>query len=741
MVLQNLWDAILKASDSKPAPFLIHQESDVIIRSLRDYLRADIGEIVVDKKEIFDKVKRQIEFIRPEFSNRVKLNEDRDIPLFNRFQIENQIETAFLRNVNLPSGGSIVIDPTEALVSIDINSARATKGADIEDTAFHTNKEAAVEIARQLRLRDMGGLVVIDFIDMSQAKHQREVENVLRKALTQDRARVQVGKISRFGLLEMSRQRLKPSLGESAHGVCPRCDGTGTIRGVQSLALSILRLVEEEAAKDSTSLVQAILPVPVATFLLNEKRKIIAAIEKRQNTLLVIIPNPYMETPNYEIKRLRKSESLEAESYKVPKQPELEIVTSSQEAHIAKPPEQAAVTTLEAPSAPQHVAKKAEEKPGLLVRIWRSLFSSDEKPKHNKRKGNQRYNNRNRNNRNRNNRNQNNRHRNNRNRNQNTDRNNTNDAQAKTSNTNKSDQTADNKEPQNRNTRGNRNNRNLRGRNNQRGNNRNERNNNQEASANTKVSEPRAPRPARKPRDQRRQEVQSEEKLKNTDAANPNKPSAKPVATKTDSKPQTNAASNSPVAAKAADNATAAKPVEAKSTNASPVAKAPSIKTDAEQKTADQTSPASNEAKSTTGQRKGSSATASANDTKQAPEKKADVKAQAKAEPKVETKAEATPVANSTVKAAVVTETATAKRVTPATTKVETVIAPSVPRKSYSATAKATNPEVLISVDFGFKAKTYTDGEKVTIEWQEPANICKSYSPMAKPDLEALINS
>ncbi|MEP2789507.1 MAG: Rne/Rng family ribonuclease, partial [Kangiellaceae bacterium] len=279
-VLKNLWAAIKKAADDRPAPFLIHQESDVIIRSLRDYLRADIGEIVVDKKEIFDKVKRQIEFIRPEFSNRVKLNEDRDIPLFNRFQIENQIESAFLREVRLPSGGSIVIDPTEALVSIDINSARATKGADIEETAFHTNKEAAVEIARQLRLRDMGGLVVIDFIDMSPVKNQREVENVLRKALTRDRARVQVGKISRFGLLEMSRQRLKPSLGESAHGVCPRCSGTGVVRGVQSLSLSILRLLEEEASKDSTSMVQAELPVPVATFLLNEKRKIIAAIEK-----------------------------------------------------------------------------------------------------------------------------------------------------------------------------------------------------------------------------------------------------------------------------------------------------------------------------------------------------------------------------------------------------------------------------------------------------------------------------
>jgi len=730
MVLQNLWDAILKASDSKPAPFLIHQESDVIIRSLRDYLRADIGEIVVDKKEIFDKVKRQIEFIRPEFSNRVKLNEDRDIPLFTRFQIENQIETAFLRTVNLPSGGSIVIDPTEALVSIDINSARATKGADIEATAFQTNKEAAVEIARQLRLRDMGGLVVIDFIDMSQAKHQREVENVLRKALTQDRARVQVGKISRFGLLEMSRQRLKPSLGESAHGVCPRCTGTGTVRGVQSLSLSILRLVEEEAAKDSTSLVQAILPVPVATFLLNEKRKIIAAIEKRQNTLLVIIPNPYMETPNYEIKRLRKSESLETDSYKVPKQPELEIVTNSQDAHIAKP-EQAVVTTLEAPAAPKPVVKKEEKKPSLFARLWGSLFSSEEKESDSK--GNQRYNNRHRNNRNRNNRNQNNRNRNNRNRSQNSDRiKNTdrknNDQKPNVNSTNDTDRVSDNsdnKEQQSSNNQGNRNTRNTRnprGRNNQRGNNRNDRTDNQEA--NFKPNEQRAPRPARKPRDQRRQAVQSDETVNqakataaNTSEAVPsqnkvveqtveNKDRVKSAAAKKDTRAATG--SN-----RVADLGKTREPISSID-QSTPVTEAARV--DAVQKT-EPVNPSTNI------------------ETKVSIESKQDSKQELTSPSEIDKKL--SPEINETKKMA---DKKQPKETTESSVTSET-IAPSVPRKASCKTATAANPEVLISVDFGFSAKTYAEGETVTIEWQEPADRCKSYSPMAKPDLEQLLQT
>jgi len=384
-ILLNLWTAIQKAAESRPAPFLIHQESDVIIRSLRDYLRADIGEIIVDKKEVYEKVQNQIKIIRPNFENKVKLNEDRETPLFNRFQIESQIETAYQREVRLPSGGSIVIDPTEALVSIDINSARATKGADIEETALQTNKEAAQEIARQLRLRDIGGLVVIDFIDMSPVKHQREVEAVLKEALSRDRARVQVAKISRFGLLEMSRQRLKPSLEESAHHVCPRCMGTGVIRGIESLALSILRLVEEEASKDLTSIVQAQLPVEVATFLLNEKRKIIYAIEKRQNVQIVIVPNPYMDTPNYEIARLKSGDEIEGASYEIPVQPQMEMVTSSN-AQATQPGEQAAVTFVEATPAPTETKKKS---PGWFSKLWNSIFGNDKKKsKHSARKYN-----------------------------------------------------------------------------------------------------------------------------------------------------------------------------------------------------------------------------------------------------------------------------------------------------------------------------------------------------------------
>ena len=376
-VLQNLWQAIKEAAESRPAPFLIHQESDVIMRALRDYLRSDIGEIIVDKREVFDKVIDRIRFIRPAFENRVKLNEDREIPLFNRYQVETQIETAYQREVRLPSGGSIVIDPTEALVSIDINSARATKGADIEETALQTNKEAAQEVARQLRLRDMGGLIVIDFIDMSPAKNQREVESVLKEALTRDRARVQVGKISRFGLLEMSRQRLKPSLSESANHVCPRCAGTGVVRGIESMALSILRLLEEEATKELTTSVQAQLPVEVATFLLNEKRKIIYAIEKRQSVQIYVIPNPYMDTPNYEIIRMRGDEKLEGTTYDVPVQPTLEFVTPTSDVQTTKPAEQPAVKNIVADSAPTHV-KKEEPKPGLFSRIWKSLFGKEE---------------------------------------------------------------------------------------------------------------------------------------------------------------------------------------------------------------------------------------------------------------------------------------------------------------------------------------------------------------------------
>jgi ribonuclease E len=306
--LLQFWESITSASQDRAAPFLIYQESNVIIRAIRDYLRQDIGEVLVDAPLVFEDVLNFVRSVMPAYESKIRLYQD-ETPLFNRYQIESQIETAFQREVTLPSGGSIVIDPTEALVSIDINSARATKGSDIEETAYQTNLEAAEEVARQLRLRDMGGLVVIDFIDMGSSKNQRDVENRMKKSLELDRARVQVGKISRFGLLEMSRQRLRPSLGETRSEVCPRCSGQGTIRDIESLALSIMRIMYEEATKDKTKEVQAILPVSVATFLLNEKRKQISEIEKQQSVRVIIIPNEAMETPHYQLNRVRDDES------------------------------------------------------------------------------------------------------------------------------------------------------------------------------------------------------------------------------------------------------------------------------------------------------------------------------------------------------------------------------------------------------------------------------------------------
>ena len=305
--LTQLWQAIETSAKEKPAPFLIYQESNVIIRSIRDYLRADIGEIVIDNPDVYEEACDFIQHVMPNYLRKIRRYED-EVPLFTRYQIESQIESAFQREVRLPSGGAIVIDHTEALTSIDINSARATKGADIEETAFNTNLEAADEIARQLRLRDLGGLFVIDFIDMTPARNQREVENRLKEAMKQDRARVQISRISRFGLLEMSRQRLRPSLGESSQHVCPRCDGHGFIRGVESLALSVLRIIEEQTMKENTGRVIAQLPVDVATFLLNEKRQAIYDIERRQSVSIVLIPNPDLETPHYHIERVRTHE-------------------------------------------------------------------------------------------------------------------------------------------------------------------------------------------------------------------------------------------------------------------------------------------------------------------------------------------------------------------------------------------------------------------------------------------------
>lgn len=390
--LVQFWEAISQAAGERKAPFLIHQESNVIIRAVRDYLRQDISEVLIDSSVVYEDVLNFVRAVMPSFENKIKLYQD-EIPLFSRYQIEGQIETAFQREVKLPSGGSIVIDPTEALVSIDINSSRATKGHDIEETALQTNLEAAEEIARQLRLRDMGGLIVIDFIDMTPARHQRDVEQKVREALEIDRARVQVGKISRFGLLEMSRQRLRPSLGETRSEVCPRCDGQGTIRGIESLALSIMRLIYEESSKDKTGEVRAIVPISVATFLLNEKRKQIADIEAHQKVEIVIVPAPHMETPHFEILRMRDDESgadrtssyQVAQEYLVREEEAIETPASPEPAR-----EEAAVkairATAPAPAAVAPVAsasKAQEEEEGLFTKLSRKIsnfFSEEEAP-------------------------------------------------------------------------------------------------------------------------------------------------------------------------------------------------------------------------------------------------------------------------------------------------------------------------------------------------------------------------
>ncbi len=305
--LLSIWRAIAEAALSKPAPFLIYQESRLIVRALRDYMRSDIGEILVDTPEMYAEALEFVEQVMPHNKRKLKQYTD-DVPLFNRFQIESQIENAYERTIRLPSGGALVIDQTEALTAIDVNSARATKGGDIEETAFNTNLEAAEEVARQLRLRDLGGLVVIDFIDMSSNKHQRDVENKLQNALKYDRARVQIGRISRFGLLEMSRQRLRPSLGEASQIVCPRCEGHGRMRSVESLSLSIIRVAEEHAMKDNTGQVLVQAPVEIANFLLNEKRSALREIEQRHDAPIVIVADEQLHTPHYEVTRIRDNE-------------------------------------------------------------------------------------------------------------------------------------------------------------------------------------------------------------------------------------------------------------------------------------------------------------------------------------------------------------------------------------------------------------------------------------------------
>ena len=380
--LLQLWEAVHGAAEQERAPKLLYAENNVILRAIRDNLRKDIGELLIDGKDAFEEARAFIDQVIPHYKDRVKFYDD-PIPLFSRYQIESQIESAFHHTVKLPSGGSIVIDPTEALVSIDINSSRATKGADIEETALNTNLEAAQEIARQLRLRDMGGLIVIDFIDMSSVKNQRAVENMMRDALDQDRARVQVSRISRFGLMEMSRQRLRPSLEELTTEVCPRCSGQGRIRDVRSLALAILRIMEEESLKERSSMVRALVPLNIASYLLNEKRKDVAEIERRTKTHIVIVPNVNMETPQYEVQRIRDDLAI-AES-DVPSYELTEFATPVEEPIRDNPPppprEQASVKAV-TPSAPAPKSKAkadpAAKKPGIFKKLAASLFSEGE---------------------------------------------------------------------------------------------------------------------------------------------------------------------------------------------------------------------------------------------------------------------------------------------------------------------------------------------------------------------------
>ncbi|MEM8498297.1 MAG: ribonuclease E [Pseudomonadota bacterium] len=387
-----VWEAISEVAEQRPAPFLIYPEGNVIIRAIRDYLRPDIGEIIIDAQDAFEEATEFVGQIMPHNESKLKLYQD-SVPLFNRYQIESQIQSAYEREVTLPSGGSIVIDPTEAMVAIDINSARATKGKNIEDTATRTNLEAADEIGRQLRLRDIGGLVVIDFIDMNENRNQRAVENRMREALEMDRARVQVGKISRFGLLEMSRQRLRPSLGETSSIVCPRCKGQGHILDTKSTALTALRVIEEEALKERSAEIRAIVPVEVATYLLNEKRQAILDIEKRNGLHVLVVPNLNMETPHFDVQRYRddQQQSHDIPSYDLENDTSIldEPETDSQSV-LAVPEEPALKRVSVAPQEP--IPQRSEPAPvvaqavpltatqpqseGMISRIWNAMFGS-----------------------------------------------------------------------------------------------------------------------------------------------------------------------------------------------------------------------------------------------------------------------------------------------------------------------------------------------------------------------------
>ena len=369
--LKQLWDAIENAAKSEKAPSLIYLESSLVVRAIRDYFHPEIGEILVDTDDIFQQAQAFMSTVMPDNVHRIKRYQD-DVPLFSRFQIEHQIESAHARQVNLPSGGAIVIDHTEALTAIDINSARATRGSDIEATALNTNLEAADEIARQMRLRDLGGLVVIDFIDMESSRNQREVENRLRDALRYDRARVQTGKISRFGLLELSRQRLAPSLEEGSYSPCPRCNGIGHIRGIESSALHILRIIQEEAMKEHSAAIHVQVPVDVATFLLNEKRTDIHRIESRLKVSITLIPNPHLETPHYNVARLRQDDLtgdyLQA-SYKLVEKPEETAAAAAAQETKAQRPQAAVQGITPAQPAPMRAVEK-EAQPSFLGKLF-----------------------------------------------------------------------------------------------------------------------------------------------------------------------------------------------------------------------------------------------------------------------------------------------------------------------------------------------------------------------------------
>jgi ribonuclease E len=387
--LKTAWDAIVLANDGRPAPFLIFQESDAVTRGLRDYFSDDVGECLIDQPEAFQKAQEYMQrFMPPDAQRKLKLYQD-PVPLFTRYQIESQIESAYSHKVILPSGGSLVIDHTEALVSIDINSARSTRGGDIEATARNTNLEAAEEIARQLRLRDIGGLIVIDFIDMESQANQRAVEDMLRDAVKMDRARIQLGRLSRFGLLELSRQRLRPALSETTHINCPRCSGMGTIRGVESMSLALLRLIGEEARKERTGRVIAQVPVDVATYLINEKRDWLSQIESRDKVSLVIVPNPHLQTPAYSLRRIRDDEKELPEnttvSYQIADQPSLDdsnIGNRDKKPQGEAPLVPSIVPTLASPVVPTPipeipaVASVVVPQEGALVRFWRWLFGT-----------------------------------------------------------------------------------------------------------------------------------------------------------------------------------------------------------------------------------------------------------------------------------------------------------------------------------------------------------------------------